>query len=541
MTKPLIKAILGAKCRICGGTGHQAGFDPESWQYTPCPNKACYLCKQHGHTTEQCPLAARPASQASARRLPQAATHSLEPRLWRRRATGRQWHQPRKYPTTWRVSAALLRVHPKRVTAAAFHSSLPVVATGDKHGSVAVWPWHTTTRHVWSPHRYYVYGLAWTSARPDAALLSASADGMVQLCDVQIVTSAPLLTLNDCPWSGDPRVWCMATSVAASQHGWSAAGDDRGRLWLLDERAQPVSDIPGASGVRGRVVASVIGAHKAGSKVLSLQLHPRCDTYLLSAGSDRTAKLWDVRAMQHPVCTLQHPRSVPGACFSRDGNLVASSALDNRVRVWQWHALAMGDDNPRPACSIVHSHDFNRYLTPMRASFDPKAGVGNRLVIGRYISEPFPLGAQGTPVPLHPIDVLDVDASIRQASIQVATAPRSDSSGTGPARWEVPAQVVAELVDPLLTTIPSVTAVSPTDDAILAGSSTSVYIWQPSQQQQDGADEVEEGQQHRANRRILRVREAPTTQAGKRARAAMAAGSAAMAAASQEIAGSSSR
>ncbi len=39
-----------------------------------------------------------------------------------------------------------------------------------------------------------------------------------------------------------------------------------------------------------------------------------------------------------------------------------------------------------PDREIVHSHDFNRYLTPFRAEWDPKDASERLFVIGRYAS-----------------------------------------------------------------------------------------------------------------------------------------------------------
>jgi DNA damage-binding protein 2 len=36
-----------------------------------------------------------------------------------------------------------------------------------------------------------------------------------------------------------------------------------------------------------------------------------------------------------------------------------------------------------PDREIVHSHDFNRYLTPFRAEWDPKDGSERLIVVGR--------------------------------------------------------------------------------------------------------------------------------------------------------------
>lgn len=93
----------------------------------------------------------------------------------------------------------------------------------------------------------------------------------------------------------------------------------------------------------------------------------------------------------------------------------------------------------------MHSHDFNRHLTPFKAEFDPKDHRERLVVIGRYISES--IGG----VALHPVDVMD--------------------AATG--------QLLAELVDPNLTTISPVNKPHPRLDVVISGSSRSLYAWRP--------------------------------------------------------------
>lgn len=63
------------------------------------------------------------------------------------------------------------------------------------------------------------------------------------------------------------------------------------------------------------------------------------------------------------MACLDHPRLVNSAYFSpQTGTKLMTTCIDNRVRVWDYvHSI----DKP-PDREIVHSHDFNRYLTPFR-------------------------------------------------------------------------------------------------------------------------------------------------------------------------------
>lgn len=81
------------------------------------------------------------------------------------------------------------------------------------------------------------------------------------------------------------------------------------------------------------------------------------------------------------VACVEHPKVVNSASFSPiTGQKLMTTCIDNRIRVWDY-LLAI--DGP-PSQEIVHSHDFNRYLTPFRAEWDPKDPAERLIAIGRY-------------------------------------------------------------------------------------------------------------------------------------------------------------
>lgn len=109
------------------------------------------------------------------------------------------------------------------------------------------------------------------------------------------------------------------------------------------------------------------------------------------------------------ITCLDHPRLVNSAYFSpQTGTKLMTTCIDNRIRVWDYvHSI----DKP-PDREIVHSHDFNRYLTPFRGEWDPKDHNERLMVVGRYISEDF------SGVALHPVDLLDASTG-GQISVSV--------------------------------------------------------------------------------------------------------------------------
>lgn len=143
------------------------------------------------------------------------------------------------------------------------------------------------------------------------------------------------------------------------------------------------------------------------------------------------------------------------------GSKILSTSQDNRIRIWD----SIFGNMDTPSREIVHSHDFNRHLTPFKAEWDPRVIVLTEVflfsllrfrfifenvscflvqdsseslaVIGRYISENYNGAA------LHPIDFIDIS--------------------TG--------QLVAEVMDPNITTISPVNKLHPRDDVLASGSS----------------------------------------------------------------------
>lgn len=66
---------------------------------------------------------------------------------------------------------------------------------------------------------------------------------------------------------------------------------------------------------------------------------------------------------------LAHKRVVNSAYFSPlSGSKIVTTSQDNRLRVWD----SIFGNLDSPSREIVHSHDFNRHLTPFRAEWDPK-------------------------------------------------------------------------------------------------------------------------------------------------------------------------
>ncbi|CAN1221746.1 Protein DAMAGED DNA-BINDING 2, partial [Linum grandiflorum] len=266
----------------------------------------------------------------------------------------------------------------------------------------------------------------------DGTIYAASSDGTISCIDLETGLSSSLMNLNPNGWQG-PNSWRMLYGMDMNaEKRVVLVADNFGFLYMVDTRSN-------------HNTGDAIMIHKKGSKVVGLHCNPVHPELLLSCGNDHFARIWDMRKLEagSALHDLPHKRVVNSAYFSpTTGCKILTTAQDNRLRVWD----SIFGDLESPSREIVHSHDFNRHLTPFRAEWDPKDPTESLAVVGRYISENFNGAA------LHPIDFIDT------------------SNG----------QLVAEVMDPNITTISPVNKLHPRDDVLASGSSRSLFIWRPS-------------------------------------------------------------
>lgn len=455
-------ASAEAVCHVCGKHGHFAGF--VNGTYHDCINKPCYLCGATGHSTTTCPH--RLAPELGCKAAADVATDSILHHLRKREREGRNagGHSLAPTPGSWAVDAAVLKLHARRCTCLEFHPTMDnLVLSGDKHGQIAVWDVDKVfERTVYTDlNRWMTNALRFMpeGGTSGSHVATASYDGTVKIVDVEV--GVPIKTLVD----ANPRGWEYV--VEEDKAGkWVTfigldvmpatravvAGDSKGRVYFLDPRCEePVA---------------VLAAHKKNNKVQSVSVNPVADHLVLTAGNDYQARLLDARCLGDggavpsagsasvaEVASFSHTRVINSAYFSPiTGRKILTTSQDNRLRVWDNFAASPGG---APDREIVHSHTFNRHLTPFKAEWDPKDPHERLACIGRYISENF--GG----VPLHPIDLIDV--------------------ATG--------ATLGMLADPNLTTICPVNKPHPRREMIVTGSSRSLYAWRPAGDEEDAEKE----------------------------------------------------
>lgn len=429
--KAPITISLKKVCKVCKRTGHEAGFKGAT--YIDCPMKPCFLCKMPGHTTMTCPH--RVATEFGVVPAPPRNAHNSLEFVFERQLRP---HIPKIKPAFVipdEVQCAVIRYHSRRVTCLEFHpTNNNILLSGDKKGQLGVWDFEKVyEKTVYGNAHGCILNNIKINPRNDEMVYTASSDGTVSYTDLETGTSLSLTNLNPDGWQG-PSSWRMLYGLDInSEKGVVIFADNFGYLYMIDMRSNNVTGKP-------------ILIHKKGSKVVGLHCNPIQPDLLLSCGNDHFARIWDMRQLEcgSSLYDLAHKRVVNSAYFSPlSGSKILTTSQDNRIRVWD----SIFGSLDSPSREIVHSHDFNRHLTPFRAEWDPKDPSESLVVVGRYISENYNGAA------LHPIDFVDIS--------------------TG--------KLVAEVMDPNITTISPVNKLHPRDDILASGSSRSIFIWKSKQ------------------------------------------------------------
>lgn len=427
--KTPITISLKKVCKVCKKTGHEAGFRGAT--YIDCPMKPCFLCKMPGHTTMTCPH--RVATEYGIVPAPRKNTTNPLEFAFQRQLQPRVPPIKPAHVIPDQVHCAVIRYHSRRVTCLEFHpTNNNILLSGDKKGQLGIWDFgkvHEKTVYG-NIHNCILNNMKFNPTN-DGSIYATSSDGTISCTDLETGISLSLMNLNPNGWEG-PSSWRMLYGLDVnSDKSVVLVSDNFGYLYMADIRSNNLMSNP-----------TLI--HKKGTKVVGLNCNPLQPDLLLSCGNDHFARIWDMRRLEagSSLYNLEHKRVVSSSYFSPlSGSKILTTSLDNRIRVWD----SIFGNLDYPSREIVHSHDFNRYLTSFRAEWDVKDSSESLVVIGRYISENYDGAA------LHPIDFIDIS--------------------TG--------QLVAEVMDPNITTISPVNKLHPREDILASGSSRSLFIWRP--------------------------------------------------------------
>jgi len=149
-------------------------------------------------------------------------------------------------------------------------------------------------------------------------IVSAGKDRSLKLWDTK---SSKLLTAK--PQAHESAIYDVAISPDGKSLA-SASNDATIRIWEISE-------------VDGKVQLSdkpKYTLQKHTGSVHAVDFHPSNSQRLVSAGADRTVRLWSVDTGKEIMLISAHYGSVRDVAFSPDGNEIVSGSGDNMVRVW---------------------------------------------------------------------------------------------------------------------------------------------------------------------------------------------------------------
>lgn len=493
----LRRKVTGHFCLHCSSTEHE---------HTSCPSRPCYTCGVSGHLARACPHRRRPISRSD------NATASLASRGFAHAVLRRHLRQielghthaltPPRLPSlqlTARVRARYDRAHERRVTALAWHPRGRHALSGDKRGVVALTDAGAdAARGHFAPTlasgRIHDCNVSAFGFDTDSILWSSSMDGRVRRSHLERLQgdepTPPALAdtsldLNPNGWHGT-TTWRSVTALAVvpgSTHT-AYAGSCRGAFYHIDARMEEPT-------------AEMSRMHR--EKVSGMQVNPARPELLLSTSNDRGMCLWDARKLHKggELARFKHPRCIFAASFSPNtGAKIVSTCHDNRVRVWRDANALVGECESRPASApveIVHSNNFNRYLSPFVADWDPKDWTDDLFMVGRFLGDAYRVGTDLGDVErvLHPIDLFSASR----------------------------AAIVSELFDIAVTTRCPLNRFSPVEDIIVSGTSLHLVFWAPpgvgnksnieggkGEKRRDGGDEDDEGKAPRKKRKVVTTR-----------------------------------
>ncbi|HEX3766578.1 MAG TPA: protein kinase [Kofleriaceae bacterium] len=300
--------------------------------------------------------------------------------------------------TLWDLDTGHLRgelAHEQGVTAIALDAEGAQLATGDPSGVVRIWDTaRRTLIATCAPHAGDVRALRFAPDR--RTVVSGGNDGEVRICDAasgatlhrMIGHSHQVLTLDIAAdghtivsggRDGKPRLWDARSGLlirvleghrgtvtvarfAPDGRELLTLGDDgTARIW--DRDGTPLGSLQGHGGpiYAGRwdadghhvITASTDGAirwwdparaiktafrHEHQGEIAALALSGD-DRRLITAGSDRRAVVWDLRALQ-PIAELPHRGAVLSVELSPDGASALTTDDGGNARLWQLPAGA---------------------------------------------------------------------------------------------------------------------------------------------------------------------------------------------------------
>ncbi|CAO2206403.1 unnamed protein product [Urochloa humidicola] len=237
-----------------------------------------------------------------------------------------------------------------------------MVVTGDKLGHIGFWDVDGLVEDdeedgdgadgvfLYFPHRGSVGGIVAHPTAPQK-IYSSSYHGEICLMDVE---KESFNTIHLC----DYPIFSLCQAPDSHSSLYFAEGND---LKLFDERTGKVS--------------TTWNLHD--HRINSIDFRPENPYMFATSSTDRTVCIWDMRSMQKKgpksLKVLDYSRAIQSAYFSPSGNMLATTSLDDTVRIFNM-------DNFDDSCVLDHNNKTGRWLSTFKAIWswnDNNLFVGN--------------------------------------------------------------------------------------------------------------------------------------------------------------------
>ncbi|KAJ8049440.1 WD repeat-containing protein 76 [Holothuria leucospilota] len=258
------------------------------------------------------------------------------------------------------------KVVPNRVFSVGFHPSdtRTIVAAGDKWGMLGFWDMDSSEGDdgvfLFNPHVRPINCLQFCPSQP-SKIYTCSYDGTVRCGDFEKGVFDEIYATDE-----EDDAWIHSFDfLDSSGTKLLLAQNQRGGYVTIEDTRSS-----------GKIGEKLYRLHEKNIRTVSV--HPMKRQYFVTASTDSTMALWDIRKLNSSgssksICCLTHGKGLNSAYFSPlTGTKILSTCADDRLRIC--HLEESGDivKGATVAISKSHNNHTGRWLTKFRATWHPR-------------------------------------------------------------------------------------------------------------------------------------------------------------------------